>query len=449
MKHIDVSLANLAINADFWDIRIEDLTETTIIIANEEVTTCNTSKSKGAFLRVRKGGVWNYKSTTNLSNLSGDLVALASEIKETGKTDFIKPEKNIFSEKVNENNLFTKINLDHKLSLLSTYTNHVKKSSEVVNVHSRYKDTLKTKTYFNSIGTKYEFDFNQGGFAITFNLRRGDKLFEDAAKFYGTTFDDLKGKETELTHAIEQAREFLDAPVLSSGKYRVLLDPEVAGIFTHESFGHKSEADFMIGNVDALDEWSLGKSIASKCLSIVDTGAIKNSSGYCPIDDEGNFARKNYLIKNGILTGRLHTCETASQLDEMPTANARALGFEWEPIVRMTSTYIEPGKESLEELTKRAGEHLRIEGVKHGSGLSTFTIAPRRAYRVDSQGRSSPVRVAVVSGSVFDTLKKIEGVSSEFKLTSTSLGGCGKNEQWPLPVSTGGPFVLVSEMQVS
>ena len=52
-------------------------------------------------------------------------------------------------------------------------------------------------------------------------------------------------------------------------------------------------------------------------------------------------AKKTYLIKDGILTGRLHSATTAASLNEELTGNARALNFEFEPIVRMTTTYIE------------------------------------------------------------------------------------------------------------
>jgi len=205
----------------------------------------------------------------------------------------------------------------------------------------------------------------------------------------------------------------------------------------------------MLGNPEALNEWKLGKKIASENLSIVDYGAHEDTSGYCPIDDDGTLAQKNYLIKNGILTGRLHSADTASQLDEAPTGNSRAINFEFEPIVRMTATYIESGTESLESLMKKSEGALLLEGVKHGSGLSTFTIAPMRGYKILKNGEKEPVLVSVLSGSVFETLNKIEAVSKEFHLHSSAIGGCGKMDQWPLPVADGGPYILVKEMQVS
>ena len=40
-----------------------------------------------------------------------------------------------------------------------------------------------------------------------------------------------------------------------------MLSPTVAGVFAHESFGHKSEADFMLGAETMRREWELGKQV--------------------------------------------------------------------------------------------------------------------------------------------------------------------------------------------
>lgn len=94
-----------------------------------------------------------------------------------------------------------------------------------------------------------------------------------------------------------------------------MLSPTVAGVFAHESFGHKSESDFMLGSETMRREWELGKQVGWEGLSILDSG-VPNGSGYCPYDDEGTRARDTYLVKNGVLTGRLHSAATAAALDE-------------------------------------------------------------------------------------------------------------------------------------
>lgn len=231
------------------------------------------------------------------------------------------------------------------------------------------------------------------------------------------------------------------------GIYPVLLSPEATGIFTHESFGHKSESDFMVGDEAMKAEWALGKTVGRDLLNIVDDGTV-SGTGYTPYDDEGTEGRKNHIITNGKLTGRLHSASTAAALEEGLTGNARAVNFEFEPIVRMTTTYIERGDQPLKDILAGIEDGIYVEAVRHGSGMSTFTMAPERSYRIENGKITKPVRVSVVTGNVFDTLAEVDALSEEFELLSFVGGGCGKMEQFPLPVGFGGPYTRVRKLNV-
>jgi TldD protein len=89
-----------------------------------------------------------------------------------------------------------------------------------------------------------------------------------------------------------------------------------------------------------------------------------------------------------------------------------------------------------------------VDTIRHGSGMSTFTLAPDRAYKIENGQIAGPVNVSVVTGNVFSTLAEVDAVSEEFELMSFVGGGCGKMEQWPLPVGFGGPYVRVRKLKV-
>lgn len=203
----------------------------------------------------------------------------------------------------------------------------------------------------------------------------------------------------------------------------------------------------MLGSETMKKEWQLGKKVGTQALTIIDRGDIKGS-GFVPFDDEGNRARTNLIIKDGILTGRLHSAFTSTQLEEPVTGNARAMNFEFEPIVRMTTTYIDKGSFTKEELFAGVKEGIYIDNINHGSGMSTFTIAPNTAYYIRDGKIAEPVMVSVVSGNVMETLHHIDGISNEVELLSFVTGGCGKMEQYPLPVGFGGPYIRVNHIQV-
>ncbi|NLP04411.1 TldD/PmbA family protein, partial [Candidatus Fermentibacteria bacterium] len=242
---------------------------------------------------------------------------------------------------------------------------------------------------------------------------------------------------------LERSAVFLRESVpVEPGDYTVIMSPFAAGIFAHESFGHKSEADFMTGDETMMREWAMGSRVGSEMLSIADDGTIPGT-GYTPFDDEGTPAGRTWLVKNGMLSGRLHSASTAAALDEEATGNARSIGFEYEPIPRMTTTFIEAGGRTREQLFREVDRGIFVESVLHGSGLSTFTLAPSLAWMIRGGEVAEPVRIAVMTGSVMETLGRIDGLSDEVEIVSIPGGGCGKHEQYPLPVGFGGPHVRV------
>ena len=311
-----------------------------------------------------------------------------------------------------------------------------------------YQDRNSRYEFYSSKGADIKYDYQMCGILAVGVLAAPDDFVQAVYQLAKPYFDEIKGFEADIEKKMADADNFVqNAKPCKKGKYPVILSPMAAGMFAHESFGHKSEADFMLGDEQMAKEWVLGKKVGSEILSIVDTGA-DFGSGYVPFDDEGTRCTKTYLIKDGILCGRLHSATTAAALDEELTGNARAIDCKFEPIVRMTNTYIEPGNSTFDELVAGIDEGYFIDTVSHGSGGSTFTIAPSIAYEIKNGKLGGPVKISVVTGDVFETLMKIDGLSDETVFEDGVFGGCGKMEQFPLHVLDGGPFVRVKEMNV-
>ncbi len=436
----------------FVDVRIERTQSSHFTFRNGELVSAAEKPVVGAFIRVHHHGLWFYASTTAVTNLEAEINKIIDQANAGKKSSntYVVPENNGIHHLINKAaDAFSKIPLETKVKLGESYLPLIKKIDNLKESGIHYTDIYKEKFYKSSVGTEFSYDFNQAGFGFSAVLKKDGDLVDDWFRVYVTDFKKLDNLEKDILDFFIESQRFLGAETITPGKYKVVLSPEITGVFTHESFGHKSEADFMMGDPEATKEWKIGSTIGAACLSIVDTGVHDNTSGYCPIDDEGTLAKKTYLIKDGVLTGRLHSTHTANVLEEKATGNARAMNFEFEPIVRMTSTYIEGGSVPFNELLKRAEGGIYFYNFKHGSGGSTFTIAPNRAYRIKDGKIAEPVRVSVLSGSVFETLKMIEACGDDFHLESSAFGGCGKGEQSPLPVADGGPSILVSEMQVS
>ncbi|MDD3050020.1 MAG: TldD/PmbA family protein [Candidatus Cloacimonetes bacterium] len=436
----------------YTDVRIEDVFETNISFLKTELRTCRERNYISAFIRLFDGKRWYYSSTTDVDNIQTEIDKLAalgnpdSQVDEHPYVSRIKV--NVGDQRKFAENEVKNVKIENKIELLKRLFPLVENVEEIKIWNCFYQDNLKIKRIINSKGTDVTFDLQIAGMALGFEMVAGEKRFSESYKSTGNSYGEVSPDENEIKELLNKSLNFLyNSEKVNPGKYTLILSPMVAGVFAHESFGHKSEADFMIGDETMKREWAIGKKVGTDILSIVDDGN-EIGSGYVPFDDEGNPAKKTYLIQNGVLSGRLHSVATAVALDEEPTGNARAINFEYEPIVRMTTTYIDKGEKTKEQLFAETENGYYIETLKHGSGMSTFTIAPSLAWKIENGKITKPAQISVITGDVFKTLHEIDGLSDKVELLSFVGGGCGKNEQHPLPVGFGGPYVRVRNMDV-
>ncbi len=436
----------------YADIRTERRFTTQIGIVNGEIKQATELDTDQAFIRVFDGEMWYYSSVSETDNLQEELDALYA---------FAKPNENVFSHpvveafEVNRDKIMRfadccvdKVPLKGKAEFLTASLPLFKTPHSTV-ISAAYLDRYSHFKFISAKGADIEFDYQTAGYSVSVQLADGEKNFANNFADCKLAFNELSIDEAKVKEFTDETENFLmnAKPLEKAGNYPVILSPLATGIFAHESFGHKSEADFMLGDETMKKEWKLGTKVASDILSIVDSGKY-DKSGYVPYDDEGTKCTETYLIKNGVLTGRLHSVTTAVALNEKPTGNARAVNCEFEPIVRMTTTFVKEGEESFESLVKDIEHGYFIKGVSHGSGLSTFTIAPTVCYEIKNGVIGDPVKIAVITGDVFKTLSLVDGLSKEHELLSFVTGGCGKMEQMPLPVGFGGPYMRVKEMGV-
>lgn len=436
----------------YADVRTEDRSRTTITYKSGALEEMKTRVERRAFIRVYDGKMWYYSSVTDLAHLQKTL---------DGLYDAATPNADVQNDPVvrrferNRDTLLSfadssvrDIPSKDKQALLLSYLPLLSEDSCITMPRGTYLDRNSLFRFRSSLGADITYDYQTCGLSFSCDMTEGEKKFSGHWQKGATRFDELKGLDDEIRAAMAEQTAFMRNSVpVTPGKYPVVLSPEAAGVFAHESFGHKSESDFMLSDETMRDEWQLGKTVGSPILSIAECGSVPGC-GYVPYDDEGTKARRNYLIKDGKLVGRLHNAQTAAVLDEPTTGNARAIDCTFEPIVRMTTTYIEGGDMDFDELIAPIKKGYFIKTIKHGSGMSTFTIAPSLAYEITDGKLGRPVQISVLTGSVFETLGLIDGLTRDVKLLSFVTGGCGKMEQMGLPVGFGGPYVRVSSMNV-
>ncbi len=330
MKELLTNLIKRA-DVDYIDIRIEKTEGSSISFLGEKIEDIGRSYGIGGCVRALYKGGWGFVSFNNLDNLKekvdqavfqarliGNDVSMLAEVEPVDRV--IRP--NIIKDPRN-------IPLSDKKNLLEYYNNKMLHASpEVQTTRINYSDTYKSIHYANSDGTYLDIERMDTKGAFVVITRSGD-LVQQGSVSWGSNDDYgvVERMEDKIDAAVTRALSQLKARPVKGGKYTVILDPVLAGVFIHEAFGHLSEADSIYNNEKMKELFTIGKRFGPDILNVVDSGLYPNQRGTQDFDDEGVPTSKTYLIQNGILTGRLHSRETAARMGEKPTGNARSMNY--------------------------------------------------------------------------------------------------------------------------
>lgn len=319
----------------------------------------------------------------------------------------------------------------------------------IKSVTCRYFDRYRHLWFVNNHDTAIEQEKLDMGGNIVVVARDRQGVAQRGVSFGSSNDFGVVRELTDDVHdAAQTAASLLDAPEIVGGDYPVVVDPQLAGVFAHEAFGHLGEADGQVGDPGLLRQMYLGRKFGPANLHIYDTGSDIGSRGYLPVDDEGVPAQDVDLIRDGVLVGRLHSRETAARLQESPTGNARALHYRFPPIVRMRNTVIAPGDTPFDDLFQGITKGIYAKGSLGGqTNGELFTFLAAEAYLIEDGHVTRPLRNAVLTGNVFTTLSNITAVGRDFTRYESG-GGCGKGGQMPLPVSHHAPSLRIEHCLV-
>ncbi|GIX49527.1 MAG: peptidase C69 [Candidatus Tectimicrobiota bacterium] len=155
----------------------------------------------------------------------------------------------------------------------------------------------------------------------------------------------------------EEALQLLMAPNCPTGVMDLLLAPDQMILQIHESIGHPLELDRILGDErnyagtsfvtpDMFGHYRYG----SELLNVTFDPTRPEEFASYAFDDEGQPARREYLIKDGILLRALGGLTSQVRADIPGVATARACSWNRPPIDRMANLNLEPGSATLEEM---------------------------------------------------------------------------------------------------
>lgn len=438
---------------DYCEIRFEASQVLNIRFQGRGLDRINKDVLYGGNVRALSQGGWGFTSFNDLTDLESSLLAACEQARFAGtkKQDESRlAPVPIIDEEVQP--VYTldprAVSLDEKVRILTHYNDLILGYDPAITaVHITYIEKVTDLHFANSEGTYIK----QGKLDIGANFgataRRGEITVQQyVGRGSSIGFDCILGIDADLKQACQLAVDSLDAPQVQAGVYTTICDPAMAGLFVHEAFGHLSEGDDIHRNPELAKAMTLGRCLGRDILSIYDTGEYAQGRGHIVYDDEGVAAERTYLIKDGVLVGRLHSRESAAVMGEKPTGSARAITYQFPPICRMRSTCIAAGTSTFEEMIKdvKLGVYA-VGGLGGETNGEMFTFVASHGYMIRDGKLAELVKDVKLMGNVFTTLANIDMVGNDPKFDD-SAGGCGKGAQSPLATGAVSPHIRIQNV---
>lgn len=428
---------------DYIDIRAGMSDNTSILMKDGDVDEINTGISLGARIRVLKNGAWGFAYTTDLSKLN-EITDTAIQLSNSLTGDVKLSESEVIKDKVKVDVKipFKDISVEEKKEIMKD-ANDAASIDKVNSTTVSYSDGEINEIFMNSEGSEIQTITSKVRMALNASATDGEII-----QFGHGSIGGVKGFEVIADTDIEsfgraigeKAVRLLDAEAAPSGVYPVIADPELTGVLIHEALGHAVEGDLILQN-DSILKDKMGETIASDIVNIFDDASRRDGFGYYPYDVEGVKTKPNQLVKNGKLVSLLNSRETAAKLGMTSSGNARSIISD-QPIVRMSNTYLQPGDNSFDELFEDISDGIYLKGSRGGqvdTGKGIFQFNAAEGYLIKDGEIATPLRDVSLSGNILETLKNIDAIGNDFKL---SVGFCGKDGQ-TAPVGDGGPHTRI------
>ncbi|MBN1433798.1 TldD/PmbA family protein [Candidatus Fermentibacterales bacterium] len=435
---------------DFLEVRIEKKHLMEVLQVGKELDRATDHRETGAYVRALVDGSWGSAWLPADGNVPEAIELACLLARERGAGPVALAEcpasRGVFDPPVIEP--LADVTTREKVFLCRRYSELLASTIRQASTRVHFRQVLGARAVLNSRGTDVLERHSLCGLRMeAVGGQHKTHVSRDIA--YRGGFEFVRHREDLVEQMVESLAERDTSRTVETGPCSVVIDPQLAGVLVHEAFGHVSEADFLIANPVVSDALRRGRKIGVESLSIVDDATHFGLPGSCAYDDEGVPGQRTQLVSAGRIVDRMHSLETAGMMGEKSTGNARALDHMHPPSVRMSCTYVEPGSRSLDALLGQMGRGLYLRGSLGGAtDMSRFSFTAEEARTVSGGRIRKPLRPVTISGRVFDVLMSIAAVGNDLSLHS-SIGGCSKGEQRFMPVSYGGPHLLLEGMEVS
>ena len=412
------------LKADAAEVFLRSYTSTTIEVKDQKVDAFDRARDIGGGLRVLINGRMGFAFTTDLSEQALKTLA-RSAVTNAQNT---QPDE-FQSIPGRPSAAYRNVEIYDPLMVALTEEEKIDRvmvmEREAIGVDPRIRRIRKASVSFSESETLI---MNTNGAEVNYRGTAGSSSIEVVAEDKGESqagsdFDVNRFYRKLLIEEIgrraaRKAIGMLGARHLDSMRAPVILEAEVAGEFLSiMSSGFSSEN---VQKKKSIFTGKLDREVASPLITVFDDGLLAGGLGTASSDDETVPMKQKTVIEKGRLAMFLYNTYTANKDKTVSTGNAMRGGFKGIPGVGVTNLYVEPGKDSLQDLMSSTSRGLlvtEIMGAHTANPISGDFSVGATGFWIENGKKAFPVREITIAGNILDLMKNVDAVGSDLRFS--------------------------------
>ncbi len=398
---------------DAYEIYVDESKSIELDSRKEELNFAKEEIEKGIGIRVIKDHKIGFAFTSNLDKISETALQAVENTKlnkvdenyEFSQIEKVNDVKGVYDKKFNE------LSLDESVELLKNVINLAIDSGCDV-TGSGFSASAGRSLILNSNGVSIENEGTGFGIGLSVTIQKEGKI----ATAYNSTssrFYDLDGDKL-AKEVCDLAKSSLDTKPIETDDYDVVLDYYAAtGLL--QTFLNAFDGENVRRGRSILKD-KVGEQIANPTLSIIDNPLLEKGMYTCKCDGEGSVSKKTDLIKDGVLDSFIYDIYTANKVGTETTANGYRGSYLTTPMISTSNLEFEFGeKRELSEIDKGVLT-TSVLGAHTANPISgDFSVEASNAFKIENGELTDPINKAMISGNIFEIMKKVEGLNTEIK----------------------------------
>ncbi|MBQ6512774.1 TldD/PmbA family protein [Methanobrevibacter sp.] len=398
---------------DEYEIYVDEAKSIELDSRKEELNFAKEEIEKGIGIRVIKDNKIGFAFTSNLDKIA----QTAKQAVENTKLNKID-ENYAFSEVESVNDVkqvydkkFNDLSIDETVELLKNVISLASDSGCEV-TGSGFSASAGKSLIMNSNGVSIENVGTGFGIGLSVTIQKEGQI-ATAYNSMSSRFYDLDGDKL-ANEVCNLAKSSLDTKPIETNDYDVVLDYYAAtGLL--QTFLNAFDGENVRRGRSILKD-KIGSEIANPTLSIIDNPLLEKGMYSTKCDGEGSVSKSTDLIKNGVLNSFIYDIYTANKEGVKTTSNGYRGSFLTTPMISPSN--LEFKFSEMKDLTEIEKGVLTtsVLGAHTANPISgDFSVEASNAFKIENGELTDPINKAMISGNIFEIMKKVEGLNSEIK----------------------------------